>query len=78
MTCADHAVSSGPVSSEVGFVRGSLAGSGQGVTDSIPKKYTCTTTTRSGNQGRSKYTVYMYNDDPLRQPGPHTRSYTPK
>ena len=20
----------------------------------------------------------MYNDDPLRQPGPHTRSYTPK
>ena len=21
---------------------------------------------------------YMYNDDPLRQPGPHTRSYTPK
>jgi hypothetical protein len=26
----------------------------------------------------SKYTRYMYNDDPLRQPGPHTRSYTPK
>jgi hypothetical protein len=25
-----------------------------------------------------KYTRYMYNDDPLRQPGPHTRSYTPK
>ena len=24
------------------------------------------------------YTRYMYNDDPLRQPGPHTRSYTPK
>ena len=26
----------------------------------------------------SSYTRYMYNDDPLRQPGPHTRSYTPK
>ena len=27
---------------------------------------------------QNKYTRYMYNDDPLRQPGPHTRSYTPK
>ena len=31
---------------------------------------------RQASQNLGKYTRYMYNDDPLRQPGPHTRSYT--
>ena len=42
----------------------------QGVLPMV-SEYTCSRTLR-------EYTRYMYNDDPLRQPGPHTRSYTPK